>query len=328
MRVPCDRIAVVRPRPGLGDLLCSVPALRALREACPNATITLIGLEHNRWFVERFANYVDELIAFPGWPGVPGVPFDARRALEFFEEAHATDYDLAIQLYGDGMHTNSFTGMLGARHTAGAHLAAQPSPDPDFYIEYPLDLPEPERALRVVEHIGARGSRGAELEFPLEDAEAPDLEAGKYVCLHAGARKPERRWPAEHFAAVADTLTERGFEVVLTGLEDEREVTAEVAGHMEHDARDAAGTTDVGALAALVRNASAVVCNDTGVSHLAAALDVPSVVVFGPDDDVQRWAPADRERHRCVGGDGEPVTVDEVLEAYERLPAAPAPLVA
>jgi ADP-heptose:LPS heptosyltransferase len=70
---------------------------------------------------------------------------------------------------------------------------------------------------------------------------------------------------------------------------------------MQVPAVNLAGQTTLGELAALVKGACLVVCNDTGVSHMAAALRVPSIVLFSASEP-ERWAPANRELHRSVLG--------------------------
>jgi ADP-heptose:LPS heptosyltransferase len=87
--------------------------------------------------------------------------------------------------------------------------------------------------------------------------------------------------------------------IVLQVDRGKRELTRAVAAAMHHDAVDSAGPMSLGALAALMRDARLVVCNDTGVSHLAAALRVPSVVIFIAGD-TDRWAPLDESRHRVL----------------------------
>ena len=66
-------IAIMRSLPGVGDLLCAVPAWRSLRAALPKAHVTLIGLPWARTFVERFSKYLDNFLEFPGYPGIPEV---------------------------------------------------------------------------------------------------------------------------------------------------------------------------------------------------------------------------------------------------------------
>jgi ADP-heptose:LPS heptosyltransferase len=73
-----------------------------------------------------------------------------------------------------------------------------------------------------------------------------------------------------------------------------------VAAAMQHSAINLAGRTSLGAMALLLQEAQLLICNDTGISHLAAALQVPSVVTFLQADAVPRWAPLDQSRHRAV----------------------------
>jgi ADP-heptose:LPS heptosyltransferase len=158
--------------------------------------------------------------------------------------------------------------------------------------------------------------QGKELEFPLsaEDYEALDsvdearsLRDAPYVCVHPGARDPARRWSFAGFAIVADALAKQGFQIVLTGTKDEIPLGAAVTNLMETRPLNLMGKTPIGALAVLLDGSDLVLCNDTGVSHLAVALDVPSVVVFTgvtSRSDPDRWAPLDETCHRAVWPQG------------------------
>lgn len=313
------RVAVVRALPGLGDLLCILPALRALRAALPDAEVTLIGLPQAQGFVNRFHTYLDHLAEFPGFPSIPEGSLSVQRFPAQLARLQALTFDLALQMHGDGSASNLFTVLLGARATAGFYHPGNYCPDPDRFLPYPRHEPEIRRHLQLMALLGIP-SQGEKLEFLISEAderdfqgieEAAGLRAGEYVCIHPGAKDPRRRWPAERFATVADRLAGRGLQVVLTGTEEEAALTCAVADAMHARPLDLAGRTSVGALAALLRDARLVVCNDTGISHLAAALRVPSVVIFAgyppPVSDPLRWAPLDGERHRIVhphGGDG------------------------
>jgi ADP-heptose:LPS heptosyltransferase len=150
-----------------------------------------------------------------------------------------------------------------------------------------------------------------------------DLKPYRYVCIHAGASTPARRWPPEQFAAVADALAAYGLQIVLTGVAAEAQVVAAVAHAMRTPGINLAGHTDRRSLGALLSDARLVICNDTGVSHLAAALAVPSVVVF-LEDARRQWAPLAHERHRSLY-DPDGVTGDAVLRhAHDLLQHAPA----
>lgn len=314
-------IAIVRSLPGLGDLLCAVPAWRSLRAAIPQAQITLIGLPWARSFVERFSNYLDNFLEFPGYPGIPEIPPEIAKLPAFFANQQQR-FDLALQMHGSGIVSNQFTVMLGARVNAGFYLPNQYCPDAERFLPYPVHEPEVWRHLRLMEFLGIP-LKGTSLEFPLREEDFAALDAieevrhfknGEYVCVHPGASVSDRRWSVEKFAVVADALAQRGFQVVLTGTVAEVELTQAVQQAMRFGAIDLAGRTSLGAIAALLSNARLLICNDTGVSHLAAALRVKSVVIFS-DSDPNRWAPLERDRHRVlVRGQGL-VIKDEITPA-------------
>ena len=301
------QLVIVRSLPGVGDLLCIVPALRALRAALPETHITLLGLKQAIWFVQRFNHYINAWLEFPGYPGIPEVPFSSPRTVSFLEHIQKMNLDLALQLHGNGSSINSFTMLLGATLTAGFFPTNQYCPDRDHFFPYPEHEPEVWRHLRLLEFLGIP-LQGDSLEFPLWEsdwqeftaiASAHNLRKSEYICIHPGASTSTRRWPAQHFAVVADILAAQGFQIVLTGTLPELELTQTIAQAMQFPAINLAGQTSLGAIAILLKQSQLLICNDTGISHLAAALKTKSVVIF-TNSDSHRWAPLDRQRHRIV----------------------------
>lgn len=303
-----SRIAVFRALQ-LGDMLCAVPALRALRAQYPNAHITLIGLPWSRQLADRYPHYLDDVVVFPGHPAMPERLPALDAVPSFLRDVRGRRYDLALQLHGSGRITNAIVALFGARHSAGFLESSACPRDDGTFIPWPSEGYEAQRLLTLIDALGIP-RRGEWLEFPVRDDDLEELHMlsrdggwelarAEYVCIHAGARNAVKRWAPERFAAVADALADQGLTVVLTGTSAEAAVTRAVADAMSHSAIDAAGPMSLGALAALMSGARFVISNDTGVSHLAAALRVPSVVVFLAADP-DRWAPLDTERHRAL----------------------------
>lgn len=297
-----QKIVIVRSLPGLGDLLCIVPALRALRSVLPQSEITLLGLPQAQGFVDRFGEYLDKWLEFPGFPGIPEVPFVGDRLATFL--AHQHEFDIALQMHGNGSVMNHFLDLLKAKQRAGFYLPGQYCPDSRYFLPYP-DGAEARRHLQLLAFLGIPDC-GEALEFPLNDADRAAALAlitahglHHYICLHPGASIDSRRWSTVEFAAVGDALAAQGYQIVLTGVSEEQDLTQTVAQSMQYEAIDLAGKTDLGTIAALLQQSRLLICNDTGISHLAAALQVKSVVIFS-DSDPQRWAPLDRHRHRVV----------------------------
>jgi ADP-heptose:LPS heptosyltransferase len=313
------RVALVRLRVGLGDLLCSVPAVRRLKQQRPYVSVTLITWPEMADVVARTGD-VDELLPFPGTEGIPERPADPDGWAPFVAAARSRRFDLALQVYGDRPAANRVTASLGARLVGGfAPTGWQPPEDQRrLHLPYPVHLHEAERHLRLFEHLGlppggrpgARPDGRPAMAFPVTpDDEAEHaatlarhgLRPGRYAVLHPGASAPTRRWPVERFAAVGDALAGDGFRVVVTGVPAERGTAAALAAAMEAPAVDLTGRTGLGGLAALLRDAAVLVGNDTGSAHLAAAVGGASVTVFLPGDPV-RWAHGGA-RHRSVAAD-------------------------
>ncbi|MCS0633662.1 glycosyltransferase family 9 protein [Telluria mixta] len=296
----------------LGDMLCAVPALRALRAAAPGAHIALVGLPWAQQFAERFSAYIDEFIAFPGHPLLPEQPVRQEALAHFYNSLCTRRFALALQLHGSGDVSNDIVSGFGAQAMAGFCRGAPVVRDRTVLFPYPDIGAEPERLLSLMEQLGAP-STGVHLEFPLSRDDEDEwrasglgtkLEHGGYLCIHPGARKRDKCWPAASFAEVGDRLAaEFGLKVVLTGSAEEADLTADVAARMHHTPLDAAAPISIGAMAVLMRGARLLLCNDTGVSHIAAGLRLKSVVVFSKAD-IARWAPLDRHTHRCIWDPG------------------------
>lgn len=331
---PPRRVAILRALK-LGDMLCAVPALRALKTALPDTEFVLIGLSWAREFVTRFQRYLDGFLELPGFPGLPESPPRIERIGPFLEEVQSRRFDLVIQMHGSGQVTNRLAVLCRGRRCAGFYVPGQFCPDRDRFLTYPETGLEIRRLLRLVAFLGVPPC-GEELEFPLNDHDHEHLSAvvgargtlrpGEYACIHPGASVPERRWPAADFARVARDLAGRGLQIVITGTAAEQALARTVARDLPARTLDLAGRTDLGTLAALVAGARLLVCNDTGISHLAAALKIPSVVLStGANPD--RWAPPDTERHRVVRFDtglhpDRVIALAEDLLSFEPVPVA------
>lgn len=292
----------------LGDMLCAVPALKALRAALPRARIVLVGLPWAEQFARRYRAYVDDFIAFPGHPDLPEQPALPYAQEDFYSHMREQEFALALQMHGSGVITNAIVGAFGARMQAGYGKAGKRPCGMVHAFPYPGHGAEPLRLLRLVRWLGA-DTTGCRMEFPLmpedwdelaQTGAGRGLRAGSYACIHAGARTRDKCWPPARFAEVADRLAfEHGLKIVLTGSASEADLAAAVADRMSSPAIDATMPMSVGAMAALMRGARLLVCNDTGVSHIAAGLGLRSVVIFSKAD-MGQWAPLNRRLHRCI----------------------------
>lgn len=292
----------------LGDMLCAIPALRALRRAVPHAHITLVGLPWARQFADRFAAYVDGFVPFPGHPLLPEQQVRHDEVTAFYADMCGRGFSLALQMHGSGDISNEIVTGFGAQAMAGFTGGDPVCTERTALLPWPRTGAEPERLLDLVGKLGAPPA-GDGLEFPLTAADhdelhdsgvAAGLVPGTYICIHPGARHRDKCWPPERFAEVADQLADEfRLGVVLTGSGAEAELASQVARRMHNKTLNAAAPISIGAMAALMSGARLLICNDTGVSHIAAGLKLKSVVVFSKAD-IARWSPLDSHNHRCI----------------------------
>lgn len=297
------RIAVLRAN-ALGDFVFALPALDAVKAAYPGAELVLLGAPwHQRWLRGR-PGPVDRVLVVPPGEGIRPAASGERSTgmAEFLERARREHFDLALQLHGGGATSNPLVNRLGASLTAGLRT---PDAEPlDRWVRYVYFQPEIFRYLEVVALVGA-GPVGIvpRVRLAPDDIAEAHAVAGPpgppRVALHPGAKDPRRRWPAERFTEVADALTGRGYEVVVTGDTGEHDLVEQLAVAARRPVRPLAGTLSLGGLAGLYAECAAVVANDTGPLHLASAVGTPTVGIYWVSNFIN-CAPPVRSGHRPV----------------------------
>ena len=294
----------------LGDMLCMIPAVRSLRGFYPDAKIVLIGLPWQRRFIERFSQYFDEFISFPGWPDFPEQEYDPQKSLAFIQQMREEQFDLIFQMQGNGDSANRMCKLFCPKALYGLRRGSDNADERFFPISEDSDH-EILRFLKLTDAIGAP-RQGDHLEFPLMPAEIENARAimgelslspGTYVCIHPGARDQKRRWDPEKFASVGDMVHSMGYRVVLTGSYDEQTVLHSVSSSMRSphlNLVSLCGQIPLGELAFIIDQSALLFSNDTWVSHIAAALEIPSIIIFSGYADPDRWAPLRRDINKVI----------------------------
>jgi ADP-heptose:LPS heptosyltransferase len=272
---------------GLGDLLTSVPALRAIARAFPDQR---------------------RVLAAPGWlePLLPLIREGGEPCLHDIVQIAGLEADperlprrppVAVNLHGAGPESHRLLlatkpeRLIAFRNDALADTLGLPEWDPDEH--------EARRWCRMLGHFGIAADPAA-LEIERPQVELPEWAHGATL-LHPGAASAARRWPAERWAQIARHERAQGRAVLVTGSRKELGLARWIAAEAGLDPRSViAGRTDVGTLAAFVAAADVLVCGDTGVAHLATALHVPSVLLFGPTSPRHWGPPQDRPIHRVL----------------------------
>jgi heptosyltransferase-1 len=110
------------------------------------------------------------------------------------------------------------------------------------------------------------------------------------VAIFPGSRHATKQWPVEYVIELADRCRQQGLQVALMGGQQESALIAQIAAKMRNKPNMVHSNGSLGLLAALIERCDLVVSPDSGPAHMAAALGVPTLVLFGPTSP-ERWAP-------------------------------------
>jgi heptosyltransferase-2 len=280
---------IVRATNWLGDAVMSLPAIRATRAIFPKAYLAVLA---RPWVGDLYAreHSVDEVIPYSAKTFSEKRVFADRLRAMRFEAAILlpNSFDSALLMWMAGIPER-----IGYRRDARGLLLTRAIPVPE-----PGDIPRHERFyyLELLRRAGLmeRFPDSAPIEL---DAIAFAREAGRAKLDALGIGHPAigvspgaaygnaKRWLPERFsAAAARVARERGASVVIFGSAAERELCTQVAGAVP-GARNLAGETTLREFLDLVAACSLFLTNDSGSMHIAGALGVPVVAVFGATDD-------------------------------------------
>ena len=291
----------------LGDVLVTTPALHAIKESLPQASLTLLASPVGAQ-IGRLDPDIDDVIVYS-----------------------APWMDPWRQLPQDSAREQAMIAQLQKRHFDGAIIFSSyhQSPLPAAYLCYLADIPlraaasidgpgsllttrhkhpdtllhEVERGLNLVNALGM-STNDTDLVLRVPDATRADIRqllaaqriGRPLVVVHPGCSMPARTYPWEMYAEAVALLVERlGAQVALTGADDERDLIERILAQLPPIARRSvhsfAGTLAFPALCALIEAADLTITNNTGPMHIAAAVKTPVVALFALTNPPEQWGP-------------------------------------
>jgi lipopolysaccharide heptosyltransferase II len=283
--VPSIRKILVRVNNWIGDVVMITPAMRALRKRFPHAEITLLA---KTWVLDALQGspYCDRLLEYSR----PGSHGGLLGRLRLIRELKRERFDLAV-LFQKAFEAALFARAAGIPRRIGFRTDRR-----GWLLTDPLDEPDQghlvEHFLRIAGALGCDTS-DRRLSFHLDQAsrdtasrflratgsDGPVLR----VAFHPGASKPPRAWHAERFAAVAANLARRhGAKVLLLGGQGDRPTLDSMSRRVGPQAILPPEGQTIKEMAAVLERCHLLVCNDSGPMHVAVALRIPVVAVFGP----------------------------------------------
>jgi len=300
------RILIVRQHNQMGDMICATPAIRALRTAYPAAKMMLVCATVN-WEVVRHNPDLDGVLLYD--KKVARRPW---RLWRLWRALRAFRPDLAFVLNSVSFSATSALIAVISRAPVIVGGDSQPFGWDLSRRLYSLEMPsEPVLTCHAVAHslhpLQAIGITTENLDTVVEPAPIEKVAARRLFesndngqpvwVLHPGAGKRENIWPAELFAAVAAQAVAAGKRVLVLQGPADQAVSRRFMAALAVATGDAVSpdvvllpSQTVGVCAALLQQSDLFLCNDTGMMHVAGAVGVPTVALFGPTDP-DLWKP-------------------------------------
>ncbi len=286
---------LIRATNWVGDAVMALPALRAVRERFPDAEIAVVARPHVA-DLYRCQQICDRLIAYD--PG--GAHRGLRGRERFAAELRAQKFDVALLLQ------NAFDAAWLAWRAAIPERIGYARDGRRFLLTRAVKVPEPGEIpaheqfyyLELLRRAGWIDALPKEnlitLNVPAENRKkAGDFLLGEGVrpnalriAVGAGASYGSAKcWPPDRFADLANRLKDHtDADVILFGTAAEAAVTSAIAAGMHHSPIDLTGKTSIVDLPAVLSQCHFFIGNDSGAMHVAAAVGLPVVAVFGPTD--------------------------------------------
>ncbi|RJQ44896.1 MAG: lipopolysaccharide heptosyltransferase I [Nitrospiraceae bacterium] len=283
------KILVIKPS-SLGDVIHALPFLKAVKDSFPHAQIDWVISRNLRGLLEGNP-LIHELIDFDkdSWSKFKNLHKTISEISLLKKILKKKHYDIVVDLQG-----LLRTGLISFFTAAGLKVGFSDAREGSRYF-YDTKIPSGKAVHAVDKCLEIARALGAEVkkaEFPLHvDAGAKKKirealgNMHDYVVIAPSARWNTKRWPAENFAAL---LRKIHIPVVIAGSKGDKEIASEIVKRFSSTGKnnviDFCGETTLKELIALISGAKAVVSNDSGPMHIAAALNTPVVALFGPTD--------------------------------------------
>ena len=294
-RIAASRILVVRYR-FIGDTILTVPFLRNLREAYPDAKIdVLVGPQSGE--VLNSCPYVDELICFDTtrFHKYDQGEGKARSFWSYVFELRKRKYDTAF-LLKRSFSSAMLALLIGCKNRIGYNKGR--SFLLTHSVEWNQKVHEVESTLDVLRAVGIPiNNTEMEAWITKEELEetrqlVPEINSSmRKILFHAAAAHPDKTYPLEHWATmIREMCKDPNVLPFHTGSQQDVELYEKLASMTGIKAVNAAGKLTLRQSMALLSQMDLAICTDSGPAHLSAAVGTPTIALFGPTDP-ERWRP-------------------------------------